>query len=240
WGLATPIGIDTGNFYGIFPKVAIDDSGTSVAIWVNHVSLPIGQGYFQLNSNRHSSEGWSGPAPIGDDSAIWEPYTSQVAMDGNGNAIVVWQDMYLGVCACRFSDGDWGPEVRLGNYSGGGSSTPQVAMCENGDAFVIWSQDYPDYSIDAARYSAGSWGAATRISVDQGNFSVIPEIATDRNGNAIVVWMQMYTYTGGTVQALIYTAAKETGTDMTPVAVVVVVVIVAGVAGALVLFRRRR
>ena len=94
--------------------------------------------------------------------------SSQVAMDNNGNAIVVWEQKWMSgprvIYAIRYSAGAWGAVTGLSFVEQAWS--PQMAMAISGNAMVVWEQY--DQSADrigicAIRYSDSSWGAVTTL-----------------------------------------------------------------------------
>ncbi|KPJ70916.1 hypothetical protein AMJ52_09300, partial [candidate division TA06 bacterium DG_78] len=126
-----------------------------------------------------------------------------VAIDQDGNAIIVWFDERNGdydIFAQKLdSDGNvqWGSsDVKVNqNSDSDAQGYPAVAVDSNGNAIVVWS-DYRSgthYDIYAQKLdSNGSpvWGSSDKKvnqnsdSADQG----YPDIALDSSGNAIIVW----------------------------------------------------
>jgi len=221
-------------------EVATDDSGTAVVIWASYVpTTPVG-GYFELLSNRHTAEGWTGPETLDDSGGFWDDSTAQVAMDATGGAVVVWQDAELGIQARGLSGGVWGPSVRLGELSGMIPVSPRLAMSGNGDAFVVWTKMPPEHGIEAASLEAGSWGAPVTISSDSVNYSSYPSVAVDGNGNAVAIWLESQgSVLGGDVEAAFCSASTGAANDTALIAIIVVATI-AAVAGVVVFLLVRR
>jgi hypothetical protein len=124
----------------------------------------------------------------------------QIAIDANGNAMVVWvQDgdatagQRFDVWARRYSAGVWGT-AELIETNAGSADGPQLAINANGNAIAVWSQATgTSLSIWANRYTAGAgWSTATLIGIDSA-YSFAPQIAIDANGNALAVWIRVDT-----------------------------------------------
>ncbi|MDH3590796.1 MAG: hypothetical protein OER88_02900, partial [Planctomycetota bacterium] len=151
----------------------------------------------------------------------------QVAMDGSGNGIAVWQEggdivARFFLLATGFGDGE-GITDALENYK------PDVAMSVDGSAIVTWVARLAagDVLVKARRYSPGRGWESERI-LDRGPPSVLdlpaaefddpdgakryepvgsaldpqcPQVAMDDAGNGVVVWAR-----GGRVCAVSYSA----------------------------------
>jgi hypothetical protein len=133
----------------------------------------------------------------------------QVAMDRNGNAMVVWRQNHgLGYFWFnRYTPTDgWGTAdlVELGNAHG------SVAMAPNGDAVAMFRKiDGVRYDGWANRYTpTAGWGTPELIETDDAGDAFYGDVAIDPNGNAVAVWSQSdgvryniwanrYTPTGG-------------------------------------------
>lgn len=135
-------------------------------------------------------------SPNGTDASICE-----VAMDDNGNAIIVWNqnDGYCNqIFKSEYRDGVWmHPSSLWDNISlnGAYADFPEVAMGDNGSAIIVWSQSDGSYSeqIFKSEYHDGVWAHpanfADNISPD-GTDAEFPQVAMDDNGNAVIVWRQ--------------------------------------------------
>jgi hypothetical protein len=168
-------------------QVAVNTSGEAVAVWQQPDSTSI-----NIHAARYSpATGWHTPEPIDT-----EPETAQqpaVAIDGQGNAFVVWlrsEGSSNSVWARRFTaQGGWGSPVLL-ETGLGDAGNPQVAVDGSGNAIVVfWQQEGGRVNIVANRYVNGAgWGTATAIEADGTGDAGAPQIAMDGAGNAMVVW----------------------------------------------------
>jgi hypothetical protein len=139
WGTATLIETDYG--YAKDPQVAVDDSGNAIAVW-DHEDGPL---HTNIWANRYVvGTGWGTATLIEtDDGDVGYP---QVAMDGSGNAIAVWEqdnDSFgsrTSIYANRYVIGTgWGTATLI-ETDYGDASYPQVAMDGSGNAIAVWKQ----------------------------------------------------------------------------------------------------
>ena len=175
------------------PKVAMDGSGNAVVVWVQKNIDDIKRIY--SNYYDASSGSWSGvkllPQPLS--SAEF----SQVAMDGNGNAVTVWQQYdgsYYSIYSSHYyaSSGVWSA-ISVLERNAGHAQFPQVAMNDSGKAVAVWQQrDGSYYSIYSNHYDVNSsrWSTAVVIENNDTGSAMNPHVAVDGSGNAIAVWKQ--------------------------------------------------
>lgn len=125
----------------------------------------------------------------------------QVAFDGDGNAIAVWQQhdgSSYNILSNRYNSttGSWGSPSLIDGATGD-ASNPQIAVNHTGDAFAIWHQT--EGAVDniwANRYdsAAGGWSGAVLLEAI-GETAGEPQIAIDSAGNALAIWSQFNTGT---------------------------------------------
>ncbi len=156
---------------------------------------------------------WNGPAFLLDGASGGGSNFPEVAVNPNGDAIVVFQKLdgdVSNIYANHYSVNDgWSAPVRLdvGNDT---STFPQVAIDANGNAVAVWLQS-PSLGLRdvyASRYTTTSgWGIAETIE-DDVEFvpDSPPSIAMDPSGNAVVVWSQDV-FSSVAVKTNTYTAA---------------------------------
>jgi hypothetical protein len=175
---------------GATPKMVFDTSGNAWAVWVS-------SGGISASRYTASSSTWGAVQSISSVSSS-EIRLPQIAMDPNGNCLVVWYQTdgtRYNVWFNRFTAGtsSWGTAQLL--ESGSGSALkPQIAMDVNGTGWAVWVQnDGTRNAIWVNRYTANtsSWGTPSII--DPGmDGSGDPQIGIDGSGNALVVWYQAY------------------------------------------------
>ncbi len=128
----------------------------------------------------------------------------QVAMDEDGDFIVVWEsngssgtDTDFSVQARRFDrDGVAldASEFQVNTYTTGAQRAPQVAMDSDGDTVIVWQSQAAN--IHMQRYdSTGAKLTLEEVEVGVNNFlEIYPDVASDDEGNFVVTWTS---FTGG-------------------------------------------
>jgi hypothetical protein len=177
--------------------LAADPKGDAVSVWWREgVGI---ESAFRLAE----SPNWSAPATVSTPGQKGE--TPQVGIDGQGDAIAVWQggsEEKVEAAARPVSSGIWQAPVAI-SPEGGSWLRPQVAVDARGDAVAVWSSPYPEGSssavvndtIQAAAKPAGAseWEPAVWVSefgkapYDK-RFSEVPQVAIDADGGAVAVW----------------------------------------------------
>lgn len=187
------------------PQAAMDDAGNALVVWVQSGGVFI--------SERRDGV-WTHPA--GSDDRIshtggGDAYLGDVAMDDNGNAIVVWlQDIaasftvyHWAVFKSEYRNGSWDHPDDIDDYLGtidystyrGGK--PKIAMSDNGEAVIVWRQKNSSYDFQLCKseYRSSSWNhpaneddhfnpAATVVLSETGT------VEMDDDGNTVVAWTQ--------------------------------------------------
>ena len=179
------------------PQVAMDNNGNTIIVWAQSNGS-----YRQIYKSEYRNGTWTHPADLADNISPdgTDADAPQVAMDNNGNAIIVWAQSngsYRQIYKSEYRNGTWTHPADLAdNISPIGTHTyaPQVAMDDNGNAVIVWNQyDGSNRQIYKSEYRNGTWthpaDLADNISPD-GTDADAPRIAMDNNGNAVIVWTQ--------------------------------------------------
>ena len=156
---------------------------------------------------------WSPPVAVSMPGAGGD--SPDLAMDGSGNAVVVWtgrigDDGVVRVSRYTAATGSWSAPIDL-SAPGEPAGSGQVAMDSDGNAVVVWVRSNATDSIaQAAYYSAGTaaWGAVTDLSAP-GQRATTPLVAMDGSGNAVAVWLR-FDGAHDIVQATRFTAMTAT------------------------------
>jgi uncharacterized protein YpmB len=183
------------------PHVTMDNNGNAIIVWRQNDGANL-----QIFKSEYRSGTWHNPtslsdhiSPNGQDAAEWPP---QVAMDDNGNAIIVW-DQSDGandqIFKSEYRSGTWhNPASLSDNISPNGQDAelPQVAMDDNGNAIIVWDQYISNgglRQIFKSEYRSGTWhdpaNLSNYISLN-GQDANDPHVAMNDSGNAIIVWGQ--------------------------------------------------
>jgi len=168
-----------------YQDVSMNDDGDAVAVWAQSDGIQ-----YDIWANTYTtSGGWGGPELIetNDSANCSHP---RVAVDGEGNAFVVWEqydDLEHQVLWNRYdSIGGWGTAEVLsadGLY-------PCVASTDSGNATFVWLQygGYPGVWSRSYYVDAGL-GPSERIDADSSTPQP-PDVDIDDDGNAVAVWSQ--------------------------------------------------
>jgi len=120
-----------------------------------------------------------------------------VAVNRNGNIVVVWQDYRNGnsdIYARRFQAVPTGfigigGEIQI-TVSLMDQTRPKVAVFPNGDFIVVWYEVRGgDYDVYAQVYTGGDLKQEFRVPVDNVNYQGFPDVACRDKDSVYVVWM---------------------------------------------------
>ena len=196
WGTAQLIETnDTGDV--ALPQIAMDSNGNATVVW-SHFDDTTSSYSIWANRYDAGTGTWGTAAAV--EANTTDAYSPEIAMDANGNAIVVWVQSagdLLDVWANRYdaTGGTWGTELLIETNVAGEVWDPRVAMDGSGNATAVWTQsDGSRFNVWANRYDAtgGTWGTPEAIETDT-NDTYKPRVAMDGSGNAVAVWVE-YNY----------------------------------------------
>jgi len=190
----TPILSDPGqNAYA--PRVAMDDDGNALAVWYRYNNN--GNAIIQTSYKAVGSPSWSIAQDISD--AGQDAFFPQVAMNSDGNALIVWH---------RFDGTIWRIQARHRDNIGSWSSIynvssedydafiPIVAMDSQGNGTATWkiNDSIGNTRIQVAYYNTTqeSWAPVKQqpiISAAKANADY-PHIVMNKKGNAAAVWQR--------------------------------------------------
>jgi hypothetical protein len=166
---------------------AINGRGDAVAVWASWT-----EGFLShrvvLAAFRPAGGEWQVPVDLpeeihGEDWR-WEPYEPRVAIDEQGDAVVVWsreQGQNGVVSAFRPAGGYWQQPVDL-TPTEESAVSPDVAFDDQGDAIAAWSGRN---GVEASFKPAGEdWQAPVDIGHGGG-----PQVAFDEQGDAVAAWV---------------------------------------------------
>jgi len=127
-------------------------------------------------------------------------YPNDVASDGHGNFVVIWnsygQGGHPGVFGQRYdhSGASVGGEFPVNTYTSGGQFDPRVAMNASGAFVVVWwentGEDGSGGGIFGQRFDAAgaTVGAEFRVNTYTTGNQGHPDVAMDDSGKFVVVW----------------------------------------------------
>jgi hypothetical protein len=208
WGTATLIETsDAGN--ADVPQIAIDASGNALAVWNQSDGTRT-----NIWANRFTPAGGWGTATRIETDDLGDAFDPQVALDINGNGLVVWYQFdgsRYNIVANRFTPtGGWGTATLIEANNVGNALDAKIAVDASGNALAVWKQaDSTRTDIWANRFTpTGGWGTATLIETNNSGIAYNAKIAMNASGNAMVVWQQF----SGSVQDNIWANRYTPGT----------------------------
>lgn len=191
------IQVDDGPGQGdqINPDLAVDSNKTLYLAWLDGRSGD-DDIYFTM---RFTDDNWQAGEKVNDDSSTTDQYQPSIAVDGTGNAYILWGDQRNGYGDIYFAhraaiSTTWGNNIRVNDDVAGISwqSDPDIAVDSNGNAYAVW-HDWRNGSTDGDIYFAyraaisNTWGSNVKVNDNTGSMRR-PAIAVDDNSNAYAVW----------------------------------------------------
>jgi hypothetical protein len=167
-------------------KVAVRGNGDAVIVWYANDGTN-----WRIQARARSAFGlWSRIQTLS--LAGQDAGAPQVALDNDGNAVVVWQrnsgtDRIQ--ARRRAADGTLGPIQNL-SAAGEDAAEPQVAVDRDGDAVFVWKRsDGTHERIEARTLSAADTLGPIQTLSEAGQNAFTPKVAVRRaNGKAVAVW----------------------------------------------------
>ena len=181
-----------------YPQVAMDNGGNAIIVWYQSDGTN-----WQIFKSEYRNGTWIHPASINDNISPdgQDAGSPHVAMDNNGNSIIVWYQndgANYQIYRSEYRNGAWThPSGLVDNISPNGQDAayPQVAVDNNSNAIIVWQQyDGTNWQIFKSEYRNGTWtypaSLSDNISPD-GQDASYPQVAMDNGGSAIIVWSQL-------------------------------------------------
>lgn len=199
WG--TPVVIDSTVTDSTDAQIAMNQSGDAMVVWASNDAFGVGHGVV-MNVYNSTSGNWDAAASTVE-SVFSNTSAPQVAINNNGDAMVLWESPGSGNIYAKGFDVTIGALTTIASRglatvigSGSGDSDHQIVVDFNGDALAVWTQQdgvSPNFvsNMYANRYdrTTNKWGMGTLLETQPGNADA-PQIAIDGRGNAIALWQQ--------------------------------------------------
>lgn len=213
WGAAVKIEADdAGN--STQPHLGMNAMGRAVCVWV--------QDNTDLWANIYdpATKTWGVEETV---DGIPEPaFQPQVAVDGSGNAVIVFIQQVGGGAIYNIMSNNynisthtWGAAALVETVDLGNALQPRIGMDSTGDAVAVWQQhDGSRYDIWTNTFNATTktWGAAAKIETLDEDVSY-QQLAVNAAGDAVAVWCCLDAVTSrNKVYANIYHKATGWGT----------------------------
>lgn len=196
WDPGLRISEDTNEDWRSF--VAADDDGDAMVVWMA-TRAQRGLHVARFDHGGGWPAGWS-QEPLVAVAADGFLDPTDLAMSGDGHAIVAWQHAHENH-ASDFAPGrGWSPPRRVSTV-GSTTTMPRVAIVRLPDevrAVVAWTEVVDRVSavrtdllaVDPVTH-AGTWSGSTRVDRDPGGDKTFPEVALDARGRATVSYEVM-------------------------------------------------
>jgi hypothetical protein len=205
WGEPVPLS----ESQSFTPQAAMDARGDATAVWMHYHG-----GHYVVEGAYRPEQGeWEEATLVSQPGE--EGGNPQVAVDGNGDSLVVWRGEDEGKefvrAAYRPAEGSWGEPVDV-STEGEQVQSLQAAVDPEGNAIVAWSGDFGkagEYGIVHAAFKpvGGGWEPPVELSEDGGN-GFPSDVVFDQSGNAAIVW-QRWDGVTNLVQAAYRPAGEE-------------------------------
>ena len=181
-----------------YPSVASDAEGDYVVVWENY-----GQDgtVFNIYAQRYNAAGVAQGSNFPVDVATTEQLAPSVAMDSEGDFVVVWEasdGSDYGIYAQRYNSTGiaQGSEFRINSYTTGQQYEDTVAMDSAGDFVVAWSSYYLDgsgFGVYAQRYNSTGVAQGSNFQVNTYTTSEqrSPSAAMDSEGDFVIAWQSV-------------------------------------------------
>ncbi len=173
-------------------KVAMSDSGDAVVIWTQCSNNKL-----HLFKAEYRSGTWTYPVDLDDKISfdLYDVIGHQLAMDSDGNTIIVWTQNDGVVFKKEYRSAVWSDPPDAVSPLTTVASSPYVAMDDNGNAIIAWRQissgGRPE--VFKAEYRSAAW----TLPIDDSDFISLADanvsdlrLAMSKNGDAILVWSQ--------------------------------------------------
>ncbi len=173
------------------PELAVSADGDAVVVWIG-----LERGAKNLYANVYApSSGWQEPQRL--EQGAGPVFSAQLAMDPNGEAIVVWDQMTQTgrqVFARRYdAEQSWGPVWPLEEDGLGDAVAPMVSMDAQGAAIAVWAQsDSSQYGLRASRFLPELGWRAPELIAPIGDESLglfSPFVSINAGGRALALWV---------------------------------------------------
>jgi hypothetical protein len=185
--------------YQYYPQILSDNTGGAYIAWQDNRSGVDYDIYIQ-HVDSHGNFLWT-PSGVAVCNATGQQYNPQLAPDGSGGVVVVWQDRRSGefdIYAQRYSSLGtqlWTSNGVLMNSSAGDQVEPEITGDGTGGAFVAWT-DYRNTSTLAdiyAQHIRGSdgtplWNNGGVAVCVTSNTQKYPQVVSDGAGGTIIAW----------------------------------------------------
>jgi hypothetical protein len=191
-GWTIPVNLSASGQLALYPSLAVDGQGDAAVAW-DHI---VANHDLVQATTRKAGGAWSAPRELLGPNE--EGRDAQVALDGQGDAVVAWDQLVSGgnefaveSVAQQAGSGTWGTREQISPSS---QTEPEVTLAVDpaGDAVATWGLGSGSGEVVQAvqRSPQGAWSAPVDLSTPADELPR-PEVAIDARGDAAVVWRQL-------------------------------------------------
>lgn len=186
------------------PISATNEDGSRVVVW----GYTDGTTFSLLSSIYTATVGWSSPTVVSSSSSSLAIDAYDIANDGLGNAIVVWESNASLYASRYVVSSGWSASSLLGS-----GKNPRISMTQNGQAVVSWLSDNVGGAVGSknlwtARYAiATGWMLSEQVQGDVSGLTDGPIASIDDTGSVLLVWNELSTYGYSSIQSMQYISA---------------------------------
>lgn len=199
--LSTPLNLTNGSV-PVFPsQVAVNARGEGIFVWF---ARPLNGHRYLVQAMFRAADGTFGPVenvvimPTGDPHESTAIKSIDVAIDGAGNAIIVWrlivtrpggEELQRMEARTRSASGVLGPVEQVLPFLHSWRWPPSIEVVSNdrGDALIVWHSRMRLRS--RFRSAAGEYGPQLLIA-PPGFSGRIPSVAMNNSGTAVIAWQE--------------------------------------------------
>jgi hypothetical protein len=200
--------------FGLETAAAIVGEGEVIVTWTESNSQAVG---VEMVTGSIGATTFSSPVELSaaNSGAAW----LQIAVDKNGDAVVVWALSEGGTWSIQSTarsgvDGDFSTPVEI---SPGNSQEidPQIAMAADGEATIVWSAESTEDAVESASWSPADGYSEVQQLSSTGADAGDPALASNASGDTLVSW-RAGEGSGESIQAVAKPAgASEFGAPVT-------------------------
>ncbi|HVK59934.1 MAG TPA: hypothetical protein VM432_00230 [Bdellovibrionales bacterium] len=173
-------------------RVVTDEDGNEIIAWLQSDGSSV-----QLFKSEFRNGVWSHPSSITDNISpnVEDVLDFDLAMDDNGNAIIVWTQSNgtnVRVYKSEYRSGAWTHPSSLSSTvdsNAYNASSPRVAMGNNSRAVIVWSQLSASVPrVYKREYISSSWNTAVDVASGIAAGGVKPRVAMNDSGHTVIAF----------------------------------------------------
>jgi hypothetical protein len=193
WGAA--LTIDDEAEPASVPQVAVNSAGAAVAVWVQSAAVACQSYPSAFAATFAPSTGWAAPQHLSATGNCPTVRVPQVAIDGSGNAMAVWEEDVGGpadaFASRRPAGSGFTAGIELSTDDMNSARAPHVAAGSNGDVLIAYHQAVgTDFNIRAHLYSGTGWTHFGEVEMDPDRGTHV-HVAVGNPGRGFLVWQQL-------------------------------------------------